>query len=330
MKAGRSASGSGRVVERDLADGLGAADLAPDLVALLLAQGAEVVVDRGARPAASTTGQTSSCSTFIVQPQSRLATPERARQRVGRRVAAAEAAEVDGVPRVRVARVAAVRAGSRRARRRRPAGRRGARAASRSRRGSEAPKNTALASGGTAVSARAVLVADRRPQLDVAGLHLVAVHQRDDARRAGVVRPRVRRDDDERLLVRVRAVARPTTRDGRPSARTGSTRGSRRRGASQSAGSMESNGRRTARSAGKATGAVESPMAGGQRGSPVREVGDTLASIAPEPETVAGATGSTRRRAAAASSAPQGSGSRARSGRSGGGGGSTRAAAGRR
>ena len=48
MNASRSASGSVDVVQRDLADGLGAADLAPDLVALLLAERREVVVDVGA------------------------------------------------------------------------------------------------------------------------------------------------------------------------------------------------------------------------------------------------------------------------------------------
>ena len=47
----------GRVVEADLADGLGAADLAPDLVALLLAERREEAVDVGAGRAASRPGR---------------------------------------------------------------------------------------------------------------------------------------------------------------------------------------------------------------------------------------------------------------------------------
>ncbi len=48
MNASRSASGSADVGQRDLAGGLGAADLAPDLVALLLVERREVAVEVGA------------------------------------------------------------------------------------------------------------------------------------------------------------------------------------------------------------------------------------------------------------------------------------------
>ena len=104
MNASRSASGSAESLEPDLAGGLGPPDLAPDLVALLLAERREVAVDVDARRAGSTTGQTSSRSTLSVQPFADLARAERGGERVAGGVAAAQAAQVDDVPRCRASR----------------------------------------------------------------------------------------------------------------------------------------------------------------------------------------------------------------------------------
>ena len=221
----------GRVVERDLARRLGAADLAPDLVALLLAERAEVVVDRRALGQRRRPGRRPRARRSTVQPSRDLAAPEGRGQRVGRRVAAAEPAQVDDVPRARVV------AGRRRTRevvgerrRRRPAGRAGrgedrrvvgvvagaeedrlgvgrrrASAAARRRGGSSCASSTSP--GSTSWRCMSGTIATGAASVRAVG-----------------------RDDDERLLVGVRAVARPTTPDGRPSGRTGSPRGSRRRG----------------------------------------------------------------------------------------------------
>ena len=101
MNVSRSASGSADVVEADLADRLGPADLAPDLVALLLAEGREVVVHRRRRPG-SVDDRADVLALDVERPAlGDLARAERGGQRVGGRVAAAQPAQVDDVPRRR-------------------------------------------------------------------------------------------------------------------------------------------------------------------------------------------------------------------------------------
>ena len=206
MKAWQVGDRVGGVVEAHLAGGLRAAGLAPDLVALLLAEGAQEVVDR--RLGRQRDDGADVLLLDVHRPAAvALASPERAREGVGCRVTAAETAQVDGVPRVRMARVAAVGevVGERVGDGAEVVGCREERRVVGVVAGAEEHGLGVRRDGG---DRGAVLVADRRPQLDVAGLHLVPVHQRDDAHRAGV-RPGVRRDDDDRLLVRVRAVRIP-------------------------------------------------------------------------------------------------------------------------
>ena len=153
------------------------------------------------------TGQTSSCSTVIVQPQSR-----------SRRPKAAVRAVADGSPqRSRrrstashcrgVMRVAAVRevVGGGLGDPVQVAGRGQQRGVVGVVRGAE---EHGLGVGRDGRQRRAVLVPDARAPRAVAGLHLVTVHQRDDAHglRAGCGPGR---DHDQGLLVGVRAVAVP-------------------------------------------------------------------------------------------------------------------------
>ena len=206
MKAGRSRDGVGGVVQADLAVALGPADLAPDLVALLLAQGGEVVVHGAAH------GQlrhgADVLAFHVERPALRhLAGAEGSGQRIGRRVAAAEAAEVHGVPRIGVLRVprrAAVRS-QRLGHGRQVLGRGEQRGVVRVVRGAEEDRLRVRRDGG---QLRAAGVADRGVQLHVGGLHLVAVHEGRDGHGRGVV-GRVGRDQDHGLLVGVGAVPVP-------------------------------------------------------------------------------------------------------------------------
>ena len=214
----------GRVVEADLADRLGPADLAPDLVALLLAERREVVVDRPPRPAGSTTGQTSSRSTLSVQPSAISRAPNGRGQGVGRRVAAAEAAEVDDVPRParrRLGQVVGERVGDGRQVRRRGEDRRVVgvvRGAEEDGRGGRRDRRQ-LDVGAVAH----LRVGDR-----VARLDLVAMHERHDRDR--VARRPAHRPGRRRASPRGRSRRRrPTRRAGRPSRRTGSPTGCGRR-----------------------------------------------------------------------------------------------------
>ena len=98
MKASRSASGSVGVVEADLADGLGPADLAPDLVAVLLAERREVGVHVG--PDRERDHRADVLALDVERPAlGHLARPEGGGQGVRGRVAAAQPTEVDDVPR---------------------------------------------------------------------------------------------------------------------------------------------------------------------------------------------------------------------------------------
>ncbi len=124
MKASRSASGSVESIEPDLAGGLGPADLAPDLVALLLAERAEVVVEVGARGQRRRPGRRPRARRSASSPRpSRAArTPSRARPRPGPRSAGGAGRPRPTAPDGRVA--VAVRQVVDERRPRRPAGRR--------------------------------------------------------------------------------------------------------------------------------------------------------------------------------------------------------------
>ena len=88
----------GRIVEADRPDRLRAADLAPDLVALLLAERGEVLLHVGA--GRQRHDRADVLALDVERPAlGDLARPERRGQRVRGRIAAAQAAQVDDVPR---------------------------------------------------------------------------------------------------------------------------------------------------------------------------------------------------------------------------------------
>ena len=110
MNASRSSSGRGGFVEPDLARALGAAQLAADLVARLLAQPGEVVLER--RPRRHPHDRADVLALDVEGPAlGDLARTERRGQGVGRGVPAAQAAQVDHVPRGGVRIVAGRRSG---------------------------------------------------------------------------------------------------------------------------------------------------------------------------------------------------------------------------
>jgi hypothetical protein len=275
------------VIEGEPARRLGPADLAPDLVALLLAQRREEVVHRA--PGRERDDGADVLLLDVHRPAAGgLAAPERAGERIGRRVAAAEAAEIHGVPRMGVARVATVGqvVGD-------GVGHRGEIG-----RGREQRRVVGVVRGaeehGRRVrrdlrERRAVRAAHLGPQLHVAGLHLVAVHQRRDGDRIRVVRP-VRRDEGERLLAFSPYASHQAW--WKAQEENGVAQGFAVARASQQTGAIAWKGRRTARSArGWAAGAWLSPTAGGQGGSPATFEGGTNPSIAPDAGKVARATG---------------------------------------
>ena len=212
-------------LEADLPDRLRPADLAPDLVALLLAETGEVVVHRSADRQRH--DRTDVLALDGEGPAlGHLARPERGRERVGGRVAAAKAAQVDDVPAVPVAdgrKVVGEDVGDGR-----QVGRRG-----QDRRVVGVVGGAEEQGGGGRRDGREVdgvpAVAHLRLGQHVGRLDLVPVHQRDDAR-SGRHRA-AHRPAPRRACPRGRSHRRrPTRRGGRPSRRTGSPRGCGRRG----------------------------------------------------------------------------------------------------
>ena len=265
-----------------LAGGLGATDLAPDLVALLLAQRAQHVVQR------PTPRQRDDRAHVLLlevhHPAVRLcASAEGLGQRIGRGVGAPQTAKVHQVP-AGVVRGRLWFAG------RRAVGRHGVRCGGQVGRGRQQGRVIRVVAG-TEEDCRgvgwdggqrlALRVADGRVQHEVRRLHLVTVHQRRDRHRGGIVRP-VGRDDGQRLLVGVGPVRVPPGAVDGP----GGERGGPRVGGGERVpgrASIASNRRRTARSDRVSAGDdAWSPTAGGQGGSAVI-VGGTIASIAPDP-----------------------------------------------
>ncbi len=99
MKDSTSSSGWIGIVEPDLADRLGAAHLAPDLVTLLLVEGRQVSVE--VRAGGERHDRADVLAVDVEDPAlGHLARPEGRGQRVRRRVAAAQPAQVDDVPRM--------------------------------------------------------------------------------------------------------------------------------------------------------------------------------------------------------------------------------------
>ncbi len=198
------ADGIGRVVEADLADRLGPADLAPDLVALLLAERREVAVEVDA--VRQRHDRAHVLALDVERPAlADLPGTERRAERVGRRVAAAEAAEVDDVPGRGVG-VGEVR----------DDGRRRVRQVRRCRedrrvvgvvRGAEEDRRGV---GGHGRQVGVGVAAEARPGVGVVRLDLVPVHERHDRdRRRAAVGRRVGVDQGERLVMGVGAVAVP-------------------------------------------------------------------------------------------------------------------------
>ncbi len=203
MKVSRSASGSGESSSRTGPTRLGPADLAPDLVTLLLAQGRQVGLDVRADRQRRDRGDV---LTLDVEGPALgdLARADRLGQGVRRRVAAAQTAEVHDVPRPAIGgfgQVADDRGGDRRhvLRGRQHRGVVGVvRGTEQDGRGGR--RDRGQVEVGTVAHPR---VGDR-----VARLHLVAMHERHDRDRVGIGRG-IGPAQDERLLVRVRAIGIP-------------------------------------------------------------------------------------------------------------------------
>ena len=220
MNASRSASGSAESSSRIVADGLGAADLAPDLVALLLAEGRQVAVEVGA------VGQRDDRADVLAlevdgPALGDLARPERGDQGVRRRVAAAQPAQVDDIPGGSPGR--RVGRGGRPGHRRQRAGRRARPGSWRSPRGTRRRRRWRWRSVGPASARRRRRGAWSCGSSGVARLDLVPAHQRDDGDRLGVGppgRPARRPGSRPRRCCR----RPPTTRAGTPSRRTASPR----------------------------------------------------------------------------------------------------------
>ena len=107
MNASRSASGSAESARTDLPDRLGPPDLAPDLVALLLAQRREVAVH--VRAGGQRHDRADVLALDVERPAlGHLAGPEGRGQRVGGGIAAAQPAQVDDVPGMTAGRVGQV------------------------------------------------------------------------------------------------------------------------------------------------------------------------------------------------------------------------------
>ena len=223
MNASRSAERVGRILETDLADRLRAADLAPDLVALLLAERAEVAVHVAA--GRQRHDRADVLALDVERPAlGDLARAERRGEGVGRRVAAAEPAQVDDVPRPAVGRR---RRGSRRVaaatRRQVRRGGEDRRVVGVVRRAEEDGRRRRRDRRQLGVARRGASSCGWR----VARLDLVAVHQRDDGDRLGVRSRAVAGHDDQRLLVRIRAVGVPPGPLERPAGERGRPRTAR-------------------------------------------------------------------------------------------------------
>ena len=265
----------GRVVEADLADGLGPADLAPDLVALLLAERREVAVEVDAL------GQRDDRADVLALDVERpalgdLAGTERRGERVSRRVAAAQAAQVDDVPGSAAVGVGEVR---RRRPRPRPAGRPVPRGSSRSRRDTRRRRRSPSASGGHGrqvgvgrrggSSCGSSASAGSTSWRCMSGTIATGTRGRRPARR------RRRRRASRRGRWRRR---RPTTRDGRPSRerRRPRVRGREAVPGRGREGVERARARRASRGRAAASGTRSTSSPAGQAGSTSRVMGVTL------------------------------------------------------